>query len=98
MLTRGGSEMSKIVGITVAVLLVFATASARAEEIKGKIRSLDRHERAFTLDDGTQIWLAEGVSMTPLKEGSSVNASYEERAGKKVGTSVKIPPTREGGK
>jgi len=90
--------MNRIVGIAVALLLVFAAAGARAEEIKGKIRSLDRHERAFMLNDGTQIWLAEGVSMTPLKEGSSVNASYEERDGKKVGTSVKVAPTREGGK
>ena len=90
--------MNRIVGIAVALLLVFAAAGARAEEIKGKIRSLDRHERAFTLDDGTQIWLAEGVSMTPLKEGSSVNTSYEERDGKKVGTSVKVAPSQEGGR
>ena len=90
--------MNRIVEIGVALLLVFAASPARDEEIKGKIRSLDRHERAFTLDDGTQIWLAEGVSMMPLREGSSVNTSYEERDGKKVGTSVKVAPTQEGGK
>ena len=84
--------MKRIVGIIAALLLVFAAAEARAEQIRGTIRSLDQNARAFTLEDGTQIWVAEGVSMVPLKEGSSVKASYEERDGKKIGTSVKIVP------
>ena len=90
--------MNRIVGIAAALLLVGAAGGALAEEITGRIRSLDRNERAFTLEDGTQIWVAEGVSMAPLKEGSSVKASYEERDGKKVGISVKVTPSQEGGK
>jgi hypothetical protein len=90
--------MRRIVGSAIALLLGVAVVGASAEEIKGRIRSLDRNERAFTLEDGTQIWLAEGVSMTPLREGSSVKASYEERDGKKVGTSITVAPARENGK
>ena len=89
--------MTKAVGIAMAVVLVFAAAGAVGEEIKGKIRSVDQNERAFTLEDGTQIWVAEGVSMALLKEGSSVNASCEERNGKKVGISVRVAPSQESG-
>ena len=33
---------------------------------------------------------AEGLSMGTLKEGASVKASYEERDGKKVATSIEV--------
>jgi len=67
---------------------------ASAEEIEGTVRSLDRAQRAFTLDDGTRIWVAEGVSMATLKEGVSVKASYEKRDGRKICTGLNIEPGR----
>jgi len=80
----------KAIGMTVALLLVFAVGRARAEEIQGKIKSLDTTDRVFALEDGTQIWVAEGLSMGTLKEGASVKASYEERDGRKVATSIEV--------
>jgi len=74
----------KIVGAAVTLLVIASIGLASAEEIHGKIRTLDQTGRAFTLEDGTQIWVAEGVSMAPLREGVSVNAAYEERDGKKI--------------
>jgi hypothetical protein len=82
--------MNKAVGIAMALLLVFVVAPAWAEELQGKGRSVDQAERAFVLEDGTQIWVAEGLSIVSLKEGASVNALYEERDGKKITTRVKI--------
>jgi hypothetical protein len=72
-----------------AVVLAFAPI-AGAGEIEGKVQSLDASERAFTLDNGTKIWVAEGMSMDKLKEGAQVKASYEERDGKNVATSIDV--------
>jgi len=73
--------MKKVVGIVMALLLVFAVAGAWAEEIQGKIKAVDVAERAFSLEDGTQLWMAEGLPLDTLKEGASVKAAYEERDG-----------------
>jgi uncharacterized protein DUF1344 len=78
----------KTIAGVIAGLLLACGAAASGEEIQGKIRSLDSHERAFSLEDGTEIVLAEGVPMTTLKPGRSVKASYEERDGRKIATSV----------
>ena len=82
--------MKKVIGMAVALLLVFAVGMASAEEIQGKIKSLDTTARVFALEDGTQIWAAEGLSMGSLREGASVRASYEERDGNKVATSIEV--------
>jgi len=82
--------MRTVLGITLALLLGLGVAGAWAEDISGKIQSVDPGERAFVLDDGSKLWVAEGISMDALKEGASVKASYEERDGKKVATSVEV--------
>ena len=49
-----------------------------------------RHRGSFTLDDGTQIYLAEGIPAESIKEGSKVKVTFEERDGKKVATTVEM--------
>ena len=82
--------MKKVIGMAVALLLVFAVGGTWAEEIQGKIKSLDTTARVFALEDGTKIWVAEGLSMGTLREGALVKASYEERDGEKVATSIEV--------
>jgi len=82
--------MKKVIGMAVALLLVFAVGRAWAEEIQGKIKSLDTTARVFALEDGTKIWVAEGLSMGALRQGASVRAFYEERDGNKVATSIEV--------
>jgi Protein of unknown function (DUF1344) len=82
--------MKKMVSIVGALLMVFGVGRAWAEEIQGKIKSLDTVERVIALENGTKIWVAEGLSMGTLREGASVKASYEERDGKKVATSFEL--------
>jgi len=82
--------MRTVLGITLALLLGLGVTGAWAENISGKIQSVDPGERAFVLDDGSKLWVAEVISMDALKEGASVKASYEERDGKKVATSVEV--------
>lgn len=82
--------MRKVLGIALVLLLVFSVAGAWAAEIEGKIQKVDLADRMFVLEDGTQLWLAEGLQVDTLKEGASVKASYEERDGKKIATSVQV--------
>jgi hypothetical protein len=82
--------MKRLVSITMALALVFAVAGAWADEIQGKIQKIDPAERTIVLEDGTQLWVAEGVSMDNATEGKSVKASYEERDGKKVVTTLDV--------
>ena len=76
--------------MALALLLGLGIAGAWAEEVSGKIQSIDPADRTIVLEDGSKIWVAEGVPMDNLKEGKAVKASYEERDGKKVATSVEV--------
>jgi len=80
--------MRAVLGIALALLLGLGATGAWAENVSGKVQSVDQGERAFVLEDGSKIWVAEGVPMDVVKEGASVKASYEERDGKKIATSV----------
>jgi len=82
--------MSTVFGIAGALLLMLVMGRAWAEEIQGKIKSLDTAERAIALENGTKVWVAEGLSMDRLKEGVTVKASYEERDGKKIATIIEV--------
>ena len=82
--------MSKTFALVLALLLVLSAGVAGAGDVEGKIQSMDTNDRVVTLEDGTKLWIAEGVSIDGLKEGAKVKASFEERDGKNVATSVQI--------
>ncbi len=82
--------MGKVLGVLLAALLVVSVSAAWAGDIEGKIKQVDPSERALVLDDGTKLWVAEGLAMEGLKEGASVKASYEERDGKNVIVSFEV--------
>ncbi len=82
--------MRKVLGIALALLLAVSVAGVWAGEIQGKIQKVDQADRMFVLEDGTTLWVAEGLSMDSLKEGATVKASYEERDGKNVATSLVV--------
>ena len=82
--------MKKAVGIALALLLVVSVAGVWANDIEGKIQSVDTSDRVIVLEDGTRLWVAEGQAMEDLKEGAKVKASYEERDGKKVLTGIEV--------
>ena len=81
--------MSKTLGIALALLLAVSGA-AWAGDVEGKVQSLNTNDRMVVLEDGTKLWIAEGVSIDGLKEGAKVKASFEERDGKNIATSVQI--------
>jgi Cu/Ag efflux protein CusF len=73
------------VALTVAV-----SGAAFAADVEGKIKSVDTAEKTFTLEDGTKVWIGDSVAIDKLKEGADVKASYEEKDGKNMATSVEV--------
>jgi len=82
--------MKKVLGVALAMLLVVSAGGVWAGQVGGKIQKVDPADRIFVLEDGTQLWMAEGLSMDALKEGASVKAAYDERDGKKIVTGFEI--------
>jgi outer membrane lipoprotein SlyB len=75
--------------VIAALCAVFAIAvPVLAAEVEGKIQSVNATERTITLDNGSTLVLAEGLSADSLKEGDEVKVSFDEREGKQVVTSV----------
>jgi Cu/Ag efflux protein CusF len=81
--------MKKVAALALALVLGLSMA-AWAGEVSGKIQAVDSADRVITLEDGTKLWMAEGISLANLKEGATVKASYEERDGKNVVTSIDV--------
>ena len=77
-----------IVIVGTALLVVLATPLAWGGDMEGRVLSIDTSERTLTLDNGTKVWLSDGVSMDGVREGTEVKVSYEEQEGKPVATSV----------
>ena len=81
--------------LVVAAVVMLATP-ALASEAKGKIKSVDPSGKMVTLDDGTQLTIPPTLSVEKkaLQPGANVKASYEEKDGHKVATSIAVMPAR----
>jgi hypothetical protein len=68
------------------------TTAGGMQQIQGAIQSVDPSGRMLTLKDGTQLTIPStvNVSRADLKEGAIVKASFEERAGQNVVTSLEV--------
>ena len=83
--------MRLVIAAAVVVLtLGLAVGTALAGEAVGKIQKIDMDQKMLVLEDGTQLWLAEGADTGKLKEGTKVKLSYAERDGKKLITGVEV--------
>jgi hypothetical protein len=69
-----------------------APAVGGMHQIEGAIKSVDPSGRMLTLDDGTELTIPPTVSVpkADLKEGAMVKASFEEKGGQKVVTSLQV--------
>ena len=82
--------MFKSIAVALAAGAVLSFGVAHAEETAGKVESVNEAERIVTLDDGTKLFVADGVPMDAVKEGATVKATYEERDGRKIVTQIEI--------
>jgi hypothetical protein len=79
-----------VVAIVSILLVCSAAAGVSAAEIEGKIQRVDQSDRSVTLDNGVTLSIVEGMSMDSLQVGTDVKASYEERDGKNIATSIEV--------
>lgn len=65
------------------------SGAPEAKEVQGKVKSLDRSNK-----DGTKLMIPESIKVTPgaLKKGAMIIATYEEKDGQKVVTSILVQP------
>ncbi len=61
-------------------------------DVVGKIEAVDPSGRMVLLEDGTHLMIPPSISVskTKLKEGATVKATYEEKGGQKVVTSMEV--------
>ena len=72
--------------------------AAEKMEVQGKIKSADLGRGIVTLEDGTQLMIPPTVRVQreALKAGATVKASYEEKGGQKVVTSMEVQAAERG--
>jgi Cu/Ag efflux protein CusF len=78
--------MNKFIAPFAALAFVFSIATAQADEVAGKVATVD--SSTLTLEGGTTFTIAEGVSMEGLEPGTEVTVSYEEQDGNLIATEV----------
>ena len=81
--------------LAIAFVTVLAPA-AWAGEVQGKVKSFDATANAVVLEDGTKLTIPATlrVERQALKPGADVKASYEEKDGQKVATSIAVMPAK----
>ncbi len=67
-----------------------AGAPAEAKQIEGKIKTVDGG--LVTLEDGTKLMIPASVKVerASLKEGATIKANFEQRAGQNIVTSIEV--------
>ena len=80
--------MARSVFIAMFFAVALFAASAVAGEIEAKVQSFNATERTITLENGTKLWLAEGVDSADIKEGADIRVSFEERDGRSIATRI----------
>ena len=78
--------MNKFIAPFAALAFAFSTATAFADEVAGKVVTVD--SSTLILEGGTTFMIAEGVSMEGLEPGTEVTVSYEEQDGNLIATEV----------
>jgi hypothetical protein len=80
--------MRKALGLALAMLFTM-TLTAAADEVKGKVKAIDRADHSIVLDDGTKLTVSES-QMTNLTAGDQVRAMYRMDGSKNVVTDLDL--------
>jgi hypothetical protein len=81
--------MRMMAGAAALMGLLLAGGGVWAADLEGKVQMVVIAERMVVLEDGKQVWMAEGLSMEELKEVRRSRWSTRARR-KLVATSVEI--------
>ncbi len=90
--------MKKIAALVLAATFALV-GIAMAAEMEGKVRSVDTSSKEIVLDNGTKLVCDDSTSimvegkggkLEDLKEGARVKASYEEKDGKNIASTLEV--------
>ena len=89
-------KMSSLLALLAIAFVIVLAPAAWAGEVQGKIKSFDAAANAVVLEDGTQLTIPPTmrVERQALKPGANVKASFEEKDGQKVTTSIAVMPAK----
>jgi Cu/Ag efflux protein CusF len=86
--------LKSLAGMLVLALVVVLSlgSPALAADVQGKVKAVDQDGKAVTLEDGTKLMIpaTAKVDKNALKAGANVKASFEEKDGQKVVTSIQV--------
>ena len=89
-------RVSAVLVLAVVTFVMMLAPMAWAADVEGKIKSVDPSGKMVTLDDGTKLTIPPTLTIekTALQPGTNVKASYQEKSGQKVATSLIVIPSR----
>ena len=86
--------LKSLAGMLVLALVVVLSLGSPAlgADLMGKVKAVDKDGKAVTLEDGTKLMIpaTAKVDKNALKAGANVKASFEEKDGQKVVTSIQV--------
>ena len=60
------------------------------KQVQGEVKSVDPDKKMVTLQDGTSLMVSDDAKLKELKPGTKIKASYDEKGGQKVTTSIEV--------
>jgi Cu/Ag efflux protein CusF len=61
-----------------------------SKQVTGAVKSVDQAKKMVTLDDGTSLMVSDAAQLKDIKPGAMVKASYSEKGGMKMATSIEV--------
>ncbi len=86
--------MTRLLTLTVAVAMAALTLASVtwADDVQGKIKTVDPSGTRVTLEDGTQLTIPGNLDTKALTPGADVRVTYADRGSDKVVTSIEVRP------
>ncbi|MGH7311692.1 MAG: DUF1344 domain-containing protein [Candidatus Rokuibacteriota bacterium] len=63
---------------------------AQPKQVEGAVKTVDPAKKMVTLEDGTMLMVSDAGKLKELKPGTKIKASYDEKGGQKVTTSIQV--------
>jgi len=80
-----------ILAATLALVVVASAGLAAAGDMEGKIKTIEVNQKVLTLEDGTQLYWTDSVTVTEaVQSGALVRATYEEQDGRFMLTRIEV--------
>src|SRR3546814_7264775 len=77
--------MKRLPGVLpIIALIASADSLAAAEQVTGRVTTVDEQTGTLVLENGETFTLGEGATMQDIEAGDEVTVSYEERDGDNV--------------